>query len=201
MNSFTHETKDTKELDAALSKCQGELRNPAPNRVSHFAKKGANGRPEPDYADLDKVYDTIRESAARHDLSYPFTMETIGDQTLLVLTIAHGKSGQSRRSTLPINANDKPMSFWATMTYHKRGMLCSAFGIAADRDDDGLTADSAHISQDADRTIRAQAMLTEKWNACSTDADREKFRKGSAKTVASGAATQEFVDQLMGHSA
>ena len=184
-------------LSAALAKCQRELRNPTPNRVSHFAKKGRDGKPEPDYADLDKIIDTIREPAAKNDLSYSFDYVPKGEGWVLCLELVHGESGQWKRSHLPFNTDARPMEQAVASTYFKRMLLCGAFCIAADRDDDGVIADNAHISAEADRTIRAKKMLTEKWAACQSDEDREKFRKGSAKTVSSGAVAQEWVDQLM----
>ena len=46
-------------------------------------------------------------------------------------------------------------------------------------------------------TLKAQQFLTEKWKAAKTDEQKARFAMGSEKTIASGAVTQEWVDQLM----
>ena len=132
------------ELFAAHAAACGQLRNAPRNCASHFAKKGQDGKPIPDYADLAIVWDTIRPALAANGLSITQSFMPHGTDggMMLVTTLGH-KSGQFQRSFLPLRGNVPPQQLAAAATYLKRVALCALVGIAADDDDDGVVANGA----------------------------------------------------------
>jgi hypothetical protein len=117
------------ELTAALSLAQGELRNAPRTQVGHFGK----------YADLGTLLDTIRGPFSKHGLSVTQEFLPYGEGWVVSTELAH-KSGEWKRSVLPINHRLEPQKFAAAATYLKRIALSAIAGVAAEDDDDGETA-------------------------------------------------------------
>ena len=184
------------EITKALAKVQAELKNPVPNRVSHFAKRGKDGKAQPDYADLDAVEDLIRKPCGKYDISHSCELEMVGDIPCVRLIVAHGESGQWRSSFLNVSPGLSPQEFMASMTYHRRCLLCAFFGIAADRDDDGTTAEAAHARNAAELASRTKKAMEKEWEKCKSDEDRDSWKKRAKKPVEAGVVTQEWVDEL-----
>lgn len=184
------------EYSKAMSKCKGMLKNPTPNRVSHFAKRGKDGKPEPDYADLDKVIDTIRDAATKCDLDWTIEYQPMGDRWAICLEIVHGESGQWRRSYLPFPVDCQPMQQVGASTFFRRLLLCSSFGLAADRDDDGQTANDAAANDSAAKSLKLQKMVAEAFAKADTDEAKKKVLARAQAKVDSGELAQSFVDSL-----
>lgn len=162
------------QLFDAHAKALGQLRNAPRTCVSHFAKKGKDGQPIPDYADLATVMDTIRAALSANGLSVTQTFMPFGEdgQTLMLVTTLGHKSGQFQRSYLPMKGNVAPQQLASTATYLKRVALCALVGIAADDDDDGQQANASHATATANDEPRILAALQKKLKAAPTKADR-----------------------------
>jgi len=184
------------EITKALAKVQAELKNPVPNRVSHFAKRGKDGKAQPDYADLDAVEDLLRGPCGKHGLSHSAELYREGDVRVLSLCVAHDESGQYRTTEVDVPNDVKPQEFMAALTYYRRGLLCAFFGIAADRDDDGTTAEAAHARNAAELASRTKKAMEKEWEKCKSDEDRDSWKKRAKKPVEAGVVTQEWVDEL-----
>ena len=196
LSAFRNRSEQIDQLTTALAKVQAELKNPVPNRVSHFAKRGKDGVAQPDYADLDAVEDLIRKPCGKYDISHDCELEMIGDIPCLRLVVAHGESGQWRSSSININPGFRPQELLAILTYYRRGLLCAFFGIAADRDDDGTTAEAAHTRNAAELASRTKKAMEKAWEKCDTDEARDNWKERAKKPVAEGIVTQEWVDEL-----
>ena len=84
-------------LFAAHSTAIGQLKNAPRTCVSHFAKKGPDGKPIPDYADLATVIDTARAALAANGLSVTQTFMPFGeDGTLMLVTTLGHRRGPGR---------------------------------------------------------------------------------------------------------
>ena len=186
---------ETKDLQAALLKAQKDIKDPEPNAKSHFAKKGDN-----DYADLHAVLDAVRPACTKHGIRHAVKSLKIDGEWVWLLYLVHPESGQfDATNSIPMVEGANPMARMSDKTYASRQLYSTEFGIAVDNDDNGVQADNAHHANagSSNTTLKAQQFLTEKWKAAKTDEQKARFAMGSEKTIASGAVTQEWVDQLM----
>ena len=191
-------SNETKDLQAAMLKVQKEIKDPEPNAKSHFSKKGDN-----DYADLHAVLNAVRPSCVKHGIRHAVKSLKIDGEWVWVLYLCHPESGQfDATNSIPMVDGANPMARMSDKTYASRQLYSTEFGIAVDNDDNGLQADNAHHANKGSTNKRQQAeqFLTEKWKAAKTEEQKARFAMGSEKTIASGAVTQEFVDQLMASS-
>ncbi len=151
------------QISAAMAKAFGQLTNVVRNKVSHFAKKGKDGKPVPDYADLASCFECIRAAYATNGLSVRQTFHPYGeDGTIYLVTTVRHESGQFERSYLPMPGRVPPQELAKTATYLKRIALCAITGIAADDDDDGEQAERSHAAAAADTEKRWEKALTAK---------------------------------------
>jgi hypothetical protein len=175
------------ELYASMAKAFGELRNAPRTCYSNWAKKDRKtGELLPDYADLATVFDTVRATYSKFDLSIRQTFHPFKDDgtLFLVTTIGH-KSGQFERSYLPMKGNIQPQEIAKTATFLKRVALCAAVGIAADDDDDGETANRSTAVAVANDEARIERALADKIRAAKDAAGRkaeiERAKKGAGE--------------------
>lgn len=188
-------SNETKDLQAAMLKVQKEIKDPEPNAKSHFSKKGDN-----DYADLHAVLNAVRPACTKHGIRHAVKSVKIDGEWQWVLLLCHPESGQYDASnSIPMVEGANPMARMSDKTYASRQLYSTEFGIAVDNDDNGVQADNAHHANagSSNKTLQAQKFLTEKWNAAKTPEAKARFAAGSEKTIASGAVTQEWVEQLM----
>ena len=151
------------QISAAMAKAFGQLTNVVRNKVSHFAKKGKDGKPVPDYADLASCFECIRAAYATNGLSVRQTFHPYGeDGTIYLVTTVRHESGQFERSYLPMPGRVPPQELAKAATYLKRIALCAITGIAADDDDDGEQAERSHAAAEADTEKRWEKALTAK---------------------------------------
>lgn len=95
------------------------------------------------FADLQTVVKALEPELAVADLAYKFSthwQEGCGWMVQMeVYDIATGASDDSEMYSFPITATD-PQKFGACITYAKRYLLCTAFNVIAEEDDDGNQA-------------------------------------------------------------
>lgn len=122
---------ENKELFAALSKFQGEVKNAIFDKTNPFF----NGAP---YASLTSVWDTIRIPLAKNGLSIEQRLYS-SDANHYINTWIRHSSGQSMDSgCLRLVVEKQTMhSLGSAITYFKRAQLCAALGIVGDADLDG----------------------------------------------------------------
>ena len=160
-----------------------------------LCKKGDN-----DYADLHAVLNAVRPACTKHGIRHAVKSVKIDNEWQWVLLLCHPESGQYDASnSIPMEHANGPMARMSDKTYASRQLYSTEFGIAVDNDDNGVQADNSHHANagSSNKTLQAQKFLTEKWNAAKTPEAKARFAAGSEKTIASGAVTQEWVEQLM----
>jgi hypothetical protein len=118
-----------KEFNAALSKVQGALKGALKDSDNPFFKSS--------YADLESVWNTVRQHLADNGFSVVQTPDEEG--TRLVTTLLHS-SGAWRKGKWLLNTVKKdPQGYMASITYARRGGLVAMLGIHQ-TDDDGNEA-------------------------------------------------------------
>ncbi|WP_290439936.1 ERF family protein [Vagococcus lutrae] len=109
--------------------------------VDYRTKKG--DRTKFEYATLKAIEEAIRKAAQTSESGIDFQQEVINENNnLSVNTIIYHKSGQwvlHGPFTFPTSGQN-PQGLGSLSTYARRYALSAAFGIAADKDDDGQAA-------------------------------------------------------------
>lgn len=153
----------TGELAGALAKAVPSFAALVRNRVSHFAKKGKDGKPIPDYADLAQCHKAAAKALAEQGLAVVQTLTNNMEGEIVLCTQLLHSSGQYIESLIPIKNATSPQQLAAAVTYARRTAYCAMVGLAADDDDDGLSteADSAaeDLKEDASMANMAIAAL------------------------------------------
>jgi hypothetical protein len=169
MSVWSATSGDVDKLSEAMALAFGQLTNVVRNKVSHFAKKGKDGQPIPDYADLASCFECIRKAYSANGLSVTQTFHPYGeDGTIYLVTTVRHKTGQFERSYLPMKGNLAPQELAKSATYLKRIALCAIVGIAADDDDDGEQANKSHQQAQAADSQRVERALVSKVRSCKT---------------------------------
>ena len=195
---WTEASEHLDQLFAAHAAALGQLKNAPRTCVSHFAKKGPDGKPIPDYADLATVFDSIRAALAANGLSVTQTFMPFGEDgsTLMLVTTLGHKSGQFQRSYLPMKANVAPQQLASTATYLKRVALCAVVGIAADDDDDGQQANATHATATVNDEPRIVAALQKKLKAAKDAKGRAAEIARAQKGLSEGLLSKKSFDQI-----
>jgi hypothetical protein len=151
----------SKELFAALSKAQSEMHGAIKNSTNPFFKSS--------YADLESVWEAIREPLTKNGLSVVQTTKMLPEgQLALITTLAHS-SGESIVGEYPILANDdSPQAIGSAITYARRYALAAIVGVHQ-TDDDGNAA-SKKGNYDKERTSGSSSQTNSRSN---TQAPRE----------------------------
>lgn len=123
------------QLTTALAKAQSKFKQPELNRTAEIKKDGRTLYTT-HYADLNQCIECIREPLTANGLSFVQSVEFIGEDWFLVLSLYHA-SGESLKSFMPLNMNGSPQVIGGQLTYFKRYQISAFFGLAADFDDDG----------------------------------------------------------------
>lgn len=173
------------ELTKAHSTALGQMRNAPRNQKGHYGR----------YADLGTIIDAIRKPFAENGLRFSQEFQPFGDQWVLVTELSH-VSGEWQRSALPINHKLKPQDFAAAATYMKRIALSAIAGIAAEDEDDGVSAQTSAMVSEVEDGMRYEKIIREKWMAADSDERRNEVIERAKKGVEKGMLRQEFVDSL-----
>ena len=143
------------------------------NRSSHFAKKGKDGQPVKDYADLAQCHKSAAKALAEQGLVVVQTLTTNTEGEMVMCTQLLHSSGQYIESMVPIKANPaSPQQMAAAITYARRTSYCAMVGLAADDDDDGATAEEAACASGLDDSARISALATQKLKDAKTPEER-----------------------------
>ena len=136
---YLNKSESIAELAKALSKFQGEVKQPMKDKDNPFFKSK--------YVPLENVVEAITETAPKHGLSflqYPIN----NDNKVGIVTILMHESGEWIE-TDPIFTTPPKQDAQATgsvITYLKRYSLSAVFGITSDEDDDGNAASNPQQS-------------------------------------------------------
>lgn len=124
-------SESIKELAAALSKAQASITGAVKDSKNPFFKSS--------YADLQSVWDAIREPLTKNGLSIAQTTQIDNGGTALVTILMHS-SGEWLQSTYPINPiKADPQGLGSAITYARRYSLQALCGVCP-VDDDGEAA-------------------------------------------------------------
>lgn len=162
----------TGHLAAALAKAVPGFLPLVRNRVSHFAKKGPDGKPIPDYADLAQCHKAAAKALAEQELAVVQTLTNNTEGEMVLLTQLLHSSGQYIESQIPIKQATSPQQMAASITYARRTAYCALVGLAADDDDDGATADTAAAAGDMEADARVASVAKEALKAAKTPDER-----------------------------
>jgi hypothetical protein len=140
-------------LATALSAAQAEIVPPTKRHTATVPTK-TGGSYSYKYSTLDELIDAIRP-AFRYGLSFiqPIVQ---GDHSIGVSTVILHASGESYDTgAVLLPCGDTPQSMGSALTYARRYSLGAAFGIAAEDDDDGATAERSTRTPKAPKTTAA----------------------------------------------
>jgi hypothetical protein len=138
-------------LMAALAKAQGEFKPIEKNREVEIIMK-SGGKYRFRYADLEEIIAKTRPALSANGLSMIQTIEHSQAGQLLTCKLMHAGGGIIT-SELPIPSarefGGDPKSFGALISYHRRYMVTSMLGVAAD---DDLDEDGQEMGEQPART-------------------------------------------------
>jgi hypothetical protein len=120
-------------LSESLAKAQGTMKPAVMNKENPFFKSK--------YADLQSVWDAIRDPFSKNGLSVIQTTEVVDSGTIVNTTILHS-SGEWISSALKLNpTQNTPQGVGSALTYARRYALSAIAGVCADEDDDANAAE------------------------------------------------------------
>lgn len=111
-------------------------------------KNAANPYFNSTYADLGAVVEALKKPLEERKIGYYFMSNGAGDQWMLTLTVVNLEEVKDEDAeqisdslvlAFPLNPVD-PQKMGASITYAKRYLLCTAFNVIAEEDDDGNEA-------------------------------------------------------------
>lgn len=176
----------TGKLALALAKAVPGFLPLVRNRVSHFAKKGKDGKPIPDYADLAQCHKAAARALAEQELVVVQTLTNNSEGEMVLCTQLIHSSGQYIESVMPIKAGTSPQQTAAAITYARRTAYCAMVGLAADDDDDGITAEEAAASSDIESDARIVEMVRAALADAKTPAQRSSVISRATKSAQEG---------------
>lgn len=129
-------------LADALAKAQSEIKKAVKDKRNEYFKAS--------YADLEAVWDAMREPLSKYGLSIsqPFNMTATGD--LVIITLLMHSSGEWIQSVTPVITNKKdPQGYGSAITYFRRfasqSIVFLTVGDKEDKDDDGNAANGNEV--------------------------------------------------------
>ncbi len=164
------------ELATALAKAQSEIQAAELDKVNpHFKSK---------YSSLNAIWDACRIPLSKNGLSVVQIMDSVGDQLVLVTTLAHS-SGQWMKSVIPvISAKATPQALGSALTYCRRYSLSSIVGVTSDEDDDANEAQKFTPEKKQDKPTPAQLNeLISILSKCSPDYSKKLKEQLSASNL------------------
>jgi hypothetical protein len=131
-----NKSESIKELAAALSKAQGEIKGALKDQANPYFKSR--------YADLGSVVEAIKAPLSKNGLSYTQLTEPSERDEVRVETVIMHSSGEwiSSVLALPVSKVDA-QGFGSALTYARRYGLSAAFGVAPEDDDGNAAAKAA----------------------------------------------------------
>lgn len=187
----------TAKLAGALAKAIPNMQPLVRNCVSHFAKKGPDGKMQPDYADLAACHKSAAKALADQGLVVIQTVAIVDSgETVLNTQLMHS-SGEWVSSVLPVKASSAdPQKMAAAITYARRTAYCAIVGLAADDDDNGSQAQAAAIKSSTDDEVRVEKLLMKRLDVAKTPAEREDVVATAKRGQASGHLSEAAVSRI-----
>lgn len=143
-------SENIKEISGALAKAQAEFQTP---KRTKEAMVTATRKYK--YADLQDVYDSVREPLAKNGLAITHLTQEFAGQVELVTMLVH-ESGEFFRSIYPVKARaERPQEMGSAMTYARRYTVSALLGIASEEDDDAQSAQEASRAAGSDSEQKA----------------------------------------------
>lgn len=148
-----NKSEQINELATSLAKAQSEMRPAEFDKVNpHFKTK---------YSSLNAIWEACRLPLSKHGLSVIQMVDCVGEQLVLVTTLAHS-SGQFITSLIPmVGSKEKPQTIGSLLTYYRRYSLSSMVGITSDEDDDGNQAQENCLNKKPDPAKPTPAQIKE----------------------------------------
>ena len=118
------------------------------NKIAEIARLGitciknaANPYFNSTYADLGAVVEALKVPLGERKVGYYFMSNGAGNDWLLTMTVVNLEDKEDEPLVLafPLNPTN-PQQMGASITYAKRYLLCTAFNVIAEEDDDGNKA-------------------------------------------------------------
>lgn len=145
-------SESIKELAAALSKAQAEIKGAAKDSDNPFFKSR--------YADLSAVWDACREPLTKNGLAVSQFPSADGPKVTVETILMH-ESGEWISRDLTITAKeDSPQAIGSAVTYARRYALAAVAGVAPE-DDDGEAAEGRRVKQTLARGEALKKLHTE----------------------------------------
>ena len=145
-----YRSDEVNELNASLSKAQGEYPPIVYNRVAKYFQK--------EYSDIDAIFSAILPVLSKYQLAIRQWTETLLDGPIILHTEVCHSSGQWTETRIRvIPPNNDPITFTSTINNLKRTQLMSLLGLSVK--DDHLD-DLAEIQMADDRLIYAKGTQT-----------------------------------------
>jgi hypothetical protein len=153
---MTTQSESIADLVAALAMVQGEIRNPAADKIVNV--QGLKGSYSYRYTDLAGTLDVIRGALSKHGLAVIQTGSGTPEKPTLRTTLAH-KSGQWIAGEMALGdvSKLKAQDLGSLLTYLRRYSLSAIVGIAQEDDDARSVQEAQH--KDDRRQERRQTPL------------------------------------------
>lgn len=120
------------EISLALSKAQGQMKNPEKNKKATIPTKSGGGYSY-DYADLPSTFDALRKPLADNGIMHTSAPRFVDGQYVLFSRLSHC-SGQWIEAEWPLPNVSDPKLLAGAITYGTRYLFNSLCGIAGDDD-------------------------------------------------------------------
>ncbi len=154
-------------FDEAMAAAKAEIPVIAKNRHVGFASKKA-GAAKTDYyhEDLAEIARTVDPILGVHGLSYRFRTSSAVNEPVTVTCILSHRAGHSEENTLSAGRDESGNknsihAVGSTITYLQRYSLKAALGLAASRDDDGVSADVIDPLVSEEQVTELQRLMME----------------------------------------
>lgn len=141
-------------FDKAFVATQLAIKNPQFDCNVDYQPKDKTFKVKYEYASLNEVLRVIREAANPNGIYVTQSPQILNDKLVLVTRIAH-ESGEFRESIFPLSVDlskdwkDKG----SAITYARRYVLCSLFGIFGADDDDGIESDDRFSTKEDEKNL------------------------------------------------
>lgn len=187
----------TGKLALALSKAIPHMAPLVRNCVSHFAQKGKDGKPIPDYADLAQCHRSAAKAMAENGLVVVQTCTNNTDGEIILMTQMLHSSGEWLASYMPVKASlASPQQVAAAITYARRTSYCAMVGLAADDDDGGADAEIAAVEAINEDEVRVEELARKSLMAAASKDVRTKILERVAKREQDGTLRPAAAERL-----
>lgn len=139
-------------LASSLAKAQGQMTGAKKDKKNPFFKST--------YADLESVFNAIRDPLAKNGLAISQTMDILPNGTQVLCTMLMHVSGERIESKMLLPTEINPQKLGSCITYFRRYMLMAICGVPSE-DDDGEQA-AGKAKPRAEYITHAQVAALEK---------------------------------------